>query len=141
MSAGVHICERQFAIMKKLIWFFALLILGVAASAQSVTDITGALKRGDADALARYMDQNVEIALPGQEDVVSKSEAAAALRRFFSAHRVKAFSEMHQGRSKGQDSQYVIGNLNTDKGVFRVYVYMKSKNGGLAIQEIRFDKE
>lgn len=127
--------------MKKLIWVFGLLILSVATFAQSVTEITGALKRGDADALARYMDQDVEIALPGQDDMVSKSEAVAALRRFFSAHRVKGFSEMHQGRSKGQDSQYVIGNLNTDKGSFRVYVYMKSKNGGVAIQEIRFDKE
>lgn len=127
--------------MKNLIWIFGLLLFAMSAQAQTVEDITGALKQGNVEVLARYLDRNVEIAIPGKDDMVSKAEASEALRGFFSNYHPRSFSEMHQGRSKGQDSQYIIGNLNTDKGSFRVYIYMKSQNGSFAIQEIRFDKE
>ncbi|MCB0521576.1 MAG: DUF4783 domain-containing protein, partial [Saprospiraceae bacterium] len=46
-----------------------------------------------------------------------------------------------QGASKGQDSQYCIGNLVASSGTFRVYVYMKVSGGKYLIQELRFDKE
>ncbi len=127
--------------MKNLIRIFGLLLFALSARAQSVEDITGALRQGKVEVLARYLDRNVEIAIPGKDDMVSKAEATEVLRKFFSNYHPRSFSEMHQGRSKGQDSQYIIGNLNTDKGSFRVYIYMKSQNGSFAIQEIRFDKE
>ncbi len=127
--------------MKNLIWIFGLLLFAWSADGQTVNDITGALRQGKVEVLARYLDRNVEIAIPGKDDMVSKAEASEALRKFFSNYHPRSFSEMHQGRSKGQDSQYIIGNLNTDRGSFRVYIYMKSQNGSFAIQEIRFDKE
>ncbi len=127
--------------MKNLVWIFGLLLFAWSADGQTVNDITGALRQGKVEVLARYLDRNVEIAIPGKDDMVSKAEASEALRKFFSNYHPRSFSEMHQGRSKGQDSQYIIGNLNTDRGSFRVYIYMKSQNGSFAIQEIRFDKE
>ncbi|RMD73030.1 MAG: DUF4783 domain-containing protein, partial [Bacteroidetes bacterium] len=96
--SGAAYSKRQPAIMKKFIWIFGLLLFAMSAEAQSVEDITGALKQGNVEVLARYLDRNVEIAIPGKDDMVSKDEAAAALRQFFGNHHPRSFSEMHQGR-------------------------------------------
>ena len=103
--------------------------------------ITRAISTGDVNALGQYLDQTVEIAIPNQEDLYEKAEASAILKGFFSQHVPKAFSQVHQGTSKGNDSLYCIGNLTTSNGTFRVYIYMHLQNGKLSIQELRFDKE
>ncbi len=127
--------------MKKVILLLSFLGIVVSLAGQSVETITRALKSGDAKALIPYLDSNVEIAVPGKEDILPKDEAVAVLDNFFLKNRPQHFSEMHQGRSKGQDSKYIIGNLNTANGTFRVYIYMKNQNGQFAIQELRIDRE
>jgi hypothetical protein len=48
---------------------------------------------------------------------------------------------VHQGTSRGNESHYCIGNLSTDKGSFRVYIYTRVANGRHLIKELRFDKD
>ena len=64
-----------------------------------------------------------------------------ALQNFFAKYQPKNFHQVHQGTSKGKDSQYLIGNLTTNNTTFRVYLYMKVAGSKYLIQEIRFDKE
>lgn len=101
--------------------------------------ITKAISEGNADALGQYFDDNVEVAVKDEEGTYSKANAIKLVRDFFAKNKPTRFSQVHQGASKGQFSEYCIGDLNTQTGTFRVYIYMKVNAGKYTIQEIRFD--
>ena len=128
--------------MKNLFLLFALLPISLFGmqTPQNITSITKAISDGNADALAAYFDSNVEIAILDDEDVYSKAEAIKVVKGFFSKNKPNSFSQVHQGSSKGKDSQYCIGNMETSNGQFRVYVYLKVSGNNTSIKELRFDK-
>ena len=129
--------------MKNLIFIFAIAPLLAMSPSNNVSldEITKAISNGNASALGAFFDSNVEIAVLENEDVYGKTEAVKVVQSFFSKNKPQSFSRVHQGTSKGNDSQYCIGNMNTSGGTFRVYVYMKTNGGKFLIQELRFDKE
>ena len=89
----------------------------------------------------QYFDHSVEIAVLDDEDVYSKSEAINVVKDFFTSNKPKSFVKAHEGTSKGQDSQYCIGKLETSTRTFRVYIYMKVTGSKFLVQELRFDEE
>ena len=103
--------------------------------------ITKAISSGNADALGQHFDGNVEIAVMEKEETYAKAEAIKVVKDFFSKNKPSSFKQVHQGASKGQDSQYCIGNMTASSGTYRVYIYMKVSAGKQVIQELRFDKE
>ncbi len=128
--------------MKKVLFaVFLVSSLAFAADVEfSISAITKAIGDGNADALGPFLDNNVEIAVMDKEGTYSKSDAIRVLKDFFAKNKPSSFSQVHQGTSKGQDSEYCIGNLTASTGTFRVYIYMKVSGGKHVIQELRFDK-
>ncbi len=127
--------------MKNLLFIFLLLPTIAMVQPNNVNGISQAISTGNADALAKYLDQSVEISILDDVDMYDKGEAVQMLRTFFAKNKPKSYSQMHQGTSKGQDSQYTIGNLVTSSNSFRVYIYLKVEGSKQLIQELRFDKE
>ena len=105
------------------------------------SEITKAIGKGDIETLSKYFDESVEICILDLEDLLDKEEAISEIKSFFGKHNPKSFQVLHDGTSKGQDSKYFIGDLNTSNSIFRVYVYMKSTSDSYLIQEIRFEKK
>ena len=126
--------------MKNLL-FFLFIGSSLAMTQPNLNSISKALRSGDADQLAQYFDQSVEIAIMDNEDQYDKAEAKQIVKNFFTKHKPSAYTQVHQGVSKGKDSQYTIGNLKANGDTFRVYVYMKVSGDKYIIQELRFDKE
>lgn len=127
--------------MKQLL-FFMLFAPFLTGSEANLAAISQAIKSGDAESLGRYFDNTVEVAVLDQEDVYDKTKAIAVVRAFFTQNKPKSFDQVHQGTSKGNDSQYCIGNMVTvNNATFRVYLYMKVIGDQYLIQELRFDKE
>ena len=121
---------------------FLSVVFSLAPFFQTITtDITRSLNEGNTVGLSSFLDNQVEISMSELEATVSKAEAIAQLKKFFVKNPVKSFTQAHQGHSKGNDSTYIIGNLNTQNGIFRVYIYIKIDAGKQYIQEIRFDKD
>ncbi len=106
----------------------------------NISAITKAISDGNADMLGQYFDANVEVAVMDKEETYSKADAVKVVKNFFATNKPSKFSQVHQGTSKGQDSEYCIGNLTASTGTFRVYIYMKVSGGKYTIQELRFDK-
>lgn len=129
---------KQFLISPILIG--TLYFLGLD-SLSNLAAISKALSEGNVAALEQYLDEQVEISILEQEDIYSKEEAVKILKDFFTKNKPSSFSQVHQGASKGQDSQYCIGNLVANSGTYRVYIYLKVSNGKQLIQELRFDKD
>lgn len=125
----------------KSLMFALVLSSALTAGDVNLSAIAKAIGEGNAEALGQYFDQSVEVSVLDNEDVYSKAEAVRVVKDFFGQNKPKSFSQVHQGTSKGNDSQYSIGNLVTASGTFRVYIYVKVSGSSFLIQELRFDKE
>ena len=101
--------------------------------------ISLALKAGNAAELSKYMNSTVELLLLDKEDFYKKVVAETILRDFFNEYHTKNFVIRHQGARN--DAQYAIGNLETEKGSFRVYFLLKKVNQELLIHQIRIEPD
>lgn len=102
-------------------------------------DIAIAFKVGTAKELARFFNENLELAVGEKEDVYSKSQAERIMDKFFVNHSPKSFKFIHQGGK--ETAQYAIGKLVTFNGEFRVYMLLKKKNENPLIHQLRIDHE
>ncbi len=103
--------------------------------------ISKALSSGDAATLASYFDESVEVTILNEVDIYSQKEAKQVVQSFFDAQKPKNYAQVHEGTSKGKGGQYCIGNLTTNNGKYRVYLYLMKSGSKYLIQEIRFEQE
>ena len=111
-----------------------------AVAAAQFDAVTAAIARGDAAALSTYLDETVELALPGLDDIYTKTQATDKLAGFFSLHPPTGFSRVHGGTSRGEVGAYVIGSLKSGAATYRVYLYGVGE-ARPTIQEIRIEEE
>lgn len=107
--------------------------------AQIPDEIILSLKSGNAKVLATYFNQNVELVIPENDNVYSKAQAEQIVTNFFVRNQPERFSIIHQGGKEG--AQYVIGNLVTKQGTFRVYFLLKKTTGKDIIHQLRIEKQ
>ena len=105
---------------------------------KTLEGVCSAIGAADVDALVAVMGSELDLSLLDQEDVYEASIAASKLRSFFSGLGVTSFGKVHQGASKADDAEYCIGTLTSDKGSYRVYVYVAKRGQGIVLQELRF---
>ncbi len=124
--------------MKKFVLCLVTFALLTSFTAGPLTDVINAIKKGDAKELAKYLDNTVEISFPEKSNSYNKTQAEIALQDFFNTNGVRKFEIIHQSENSG--SQYCIGNLSTNKEIFRTTIYLKQKGDRLLIQELRFER-
>ena len=125
--------------MRKIIFLSTVVIAFVLAAFKPIAgldDVINALKAGNAQELAKYIDDNIEISLPDKSDNYSRAQAVMVLKDFFNNNGVTGFDVQFKGENGS--GQYCIGNLKTKSGLYRTTVFMKSKEGTQVIKEIRF---
>jgi hypothetical protein len=103
------------------------------------SEISLAIKAGNATELSKYMNSTVELLLLDKEDFYKKVVAETILKDFFNEYHTKDFIIRHQGARN--DAQYAIGNLTTEKGDFRVYFLLKKVGQDLLIHQIRIESD
>lgn len=122
-----------------LMLFAGSLILFNPAAAQIPDEIIQSLKAGNARTLAGFFNQNVELVTPDSDNVYSKAQAQLIVSDFFSSNAPQNFSVIHRGGK--EDARYVIGNLTTKTGSFRVYFLLKREEGKDFIHQLRIEKQ
>ena len=126
--------------MKKIFTILCtgLFFVALAAFKQGggMDEVIGALRNGNAAELAKYLDDNVEIALPAKSDSYSRSQAVIILQDFFNNTGIKGFDVKYRGDNGG--TQYCIGTLQTRSGGYRTTFFLTNRNGKLLVKEIRF---
>lgn len=104
------------------------------------TSIISALKSGNSNELAKYMDNSIDLSIPGNEGAFSKTQSELILKNFFIKNVPSAFKIMHSGDSKNS-THFTIGNLTTSKGEFRVYILYKEIGSIVTITELRIETD
>ena len=125
-----------------MLTLFAALFLTFSVQAQSepLKKVESALQAGNARAMADLLDANVELTLPGQDGFFSKAQSEQLLKDFFMNYKAQSFRFMHDGDSGG-NSIFGIGTLKTDKGDYRVYVYLKKSGNQYIVQKVKFTND
>ena len=117
----------------------AFFFLSAFQPAVVIDNVIGALRSGNATELAKYMDDNVEISLPGKSDSYSRSQAAVIIQDFFTNNGVKGFDVKFKGENGG--SQFCIGTLQTRTASYRTTFFLANRNGKQLVREIRFQTQ
>jgi len=115
------------------------LVISAFKPTRGIDDVINALRSGNADEVAKYIEDDVEISLADKSDSYSKAQAVLILKDFFANNKVISFDVKHLGDNGG--NQFCIGTLHTRSGDFRTTVFMKTKNGRQAVKEIRFQPQ
>ncbi len=131
----------------KIISFLAItILLGVnigftnPPQADIVNNIVNAIKAMDADKLASYFSETVDLEAGESDGSYSKTQAKIIFKQFFKDYPLTSFTLNHQG-SSNDGSKYFIGTYKTAKAEYRVYVLMKSQDEKMSIQEIQFEED
>lgn len=123
--------------------FFLLILsficLPAVAQVNVPDEIFKALDSGNAEIVSEYFNQNVQLTVLENDNVYSKAQAQQILIKFFSDYQPQGFTKLYES-SKG-NAKYVIGNLKTKKGGFRVYFLVKEDKGKSYIHQLTIDKQ
>lgn len=116
-----------------------LLVSSLSVHASTVDKVSSALKQGDANALSSFFNNSVELVVLDKEGIYSSDQAKVIVSSFFSENRPSGFKSIHTGGKP--EATYVIGNLDTSSGQFRVYFLIKGEVNAQKIYQLRFEKE
>ena len=122
---------------KQIIFTLALAISMISVQAADIAPITKAFKAGNADLLKGYMDEEVNISVPGTTKKGAGNEAIVVLKTFFQANKVSDFTVSHHADKN--TSGFFVAKLVTDKTTFRVNVTYTTKAGTVLLQAIRIE--
>lgn len=105
-----------------------------------VDNVVNAIKAMDADKLASYFGETVDLEAGESDGSYSRTQAEIIFKQFFKDYPLTSFTLNHQG-SSNDGSKYFIGTYKTANTEYRVYVLMKSQDEKMRIQEIQFEED
>lgn len=126
--------------MKRVTSLFLSLLLGLVMHAQAdVKDqVVAAIGSGNAPALAKHLQPNVDLTVLTTSDVYSKAQSEQILRKFFDEQEPQGLTVEHEGVSKMGD-RYYIGKLRTARGDLRVTFFLKQSGGVFQVKQLRIE--
>ncbi|MFW5753744.1 MAG: DUF4783 domain-containing protein, partial [Marinilabiliaceae bacterium] len=98
-----------------------------------------AVKQGDASAIDPFMNNKVELVLPGKSGVFSREQAHFILKDFFKENQVQSFEMLHHGTR--QNATFAIGRYSCSNGTYRMYFLVKNSDDTSVIHQIRIEKQ
>jgi hypothetical protein len=105
-----------------------------------VEEVSKALQKGDFPRVAAYFDKVVVLTINDEQSTYSKSQAEMVLKTFAGKHHPRNFQLQKKGTAPSDQSIWFIGELITDSGSFKVYIFFKYKNGQYVLQELRLEQ-
>jgi len=129
--------------MKKVclcLFLFILYIARTFADDDPVSKVAAIIRQANMHELSALMAENIDVAVPGDENTYSKTRAAAVLTNFFNQNRPVSVKILHKINSS---AKYHFGVLlmNTGKGVYRIALTFKEVNGAFQLIELRIETE
>ena len=93
---------------------------------------------GKVELLFPYFDEIISICIQEKEDIYLAYHAKAALSSFFESFPPEEFDLKHNGKSRGGQETFLIGDYTSKTGTkFRVYIFLEKD----LIQEIEISSE
>lgn len=120
----------------RLIVFLFVCSFGSTLNGQADTKVLNALKKQNFSLLDEYFDSNVELSLNNSREIVSRSEAKAALVAFLENGGYSDFNILHDGKSENKKSSYKVAKFTKGGKRFRIFAYAEQVDGKSFVTEI-----
>ncbi|MFO8000130.1 MAG: DUF4783 domain-containing protein [Marinilabilia sp.] len=101
--------------------------------------VVEAVKNGNASEINPFLNNKIELVIPGKSGVFSKEQAHFILKDFFKDNKVKSFEVLHHGTR--QNATFAIGRYECSTDNFRMYFLVKNSDGKPVIHQIRIEKQ
>ena len=90
-------------------------------------EIVQGFNNGDAKVISQYFNSSVELIFADSRGVYGKAQAEQILNKFFNDNVTtrREFKYTHLHNIDKDNVQYYIGELTTEKGRYRINIYMK----------------
>ncbi len=102
---------------------FIFVLIANISFAQDANSLFKAIGNSDVTTLSANFSNDMEICIGTKQDFYTKAEAKARLTKFFSEINPKSSNFLHKGNAKDNSSEYSVGELNSAKGKYRVFIY------------------
>ncbi len=90
--------------------------------------------------LAPHLDRRVEICIDDKVEILPSQRALNRLKELVQRIQPSQVQPLHSGSSQNKRSYYVIGKIKSNKGPYRVMLFVQRQGGREVIQEIRVEK-
>jgi hypothetical protein len=120
-----------------------MVLLGLSVMAFAFTtlsdtdDLVKALKAGNAEQVATYFDNFIDLKLPEKDEVknMGKNQAGIALKAFFTENSIKTFDLTSEREMGG--TMYIAGKLQNNGKGFNITVMLKKQGDKYQVVTIR----
>src|SRR5690606_4472566 len=99
-----------------------------------------ALRAGNAAEVSRHFGPSIDITIGNSSSTHSRTQGELVLHDFFSKNAVRDFDVQHISNPGGGAVTFVIGYLHTSNGRYKVSMWLRPRDGGSLLKEIRFEK-
>ncbi len=96
------------------------------------------IAKGDAECLAAWFDDNLEVSVASQESNASKAQAKQILKTFFEFYNPQSFNISHT--AERANMKYALGSLSAGGEVFSVTIFVSSKGESYKIQQLKIER-
>ena len=103
------------------------------------TPIGKYIEAGDAEKLAAWFADNLELDIAGSVNSCTRSQAKLIMKNFFNNNTPKKFTIIH--KSGRPPMSYAVGSLSAGAEKFRVIIYVRTDEGKNSIQQLRIEKD
>lgn len=105
----------------------------------SVDQLSEAFNKGNSAKIAENFSEIIELIIDNTEKMHSKAQAEQILNRFFAKNTVISYRKIHEG--KKNETLFVVGQLITKSGKYRVSYLLKEKNSIVKIHQLRIESD
>ena len=124
-----------------IIYFSCLMISGSGYfQADPSSEIIDAFRKGNPIDLGKYLNEMVDLNIPGFKDSYSKTQASRIIKDFFSNKPVSSISVSREGNSS-DGSKYTMGNLTAGGKKYSLYFLLRKTNGEYRIYQLHIQSE
>lgn len=106
-----------------------------------IDKVADLIKQGDIHGLAAYFADNVELTVPGADNVYPKAQAESILNKFFSENRPRKVTMLHKVNSNPKYLFCVLIAETDNGGVFRIAYTLKEGAANFTLIEMSIEKE
>lgn len=96
-------------------------------------------QRGDAECLAAWFAENLQVNVMGTVSNCSRSQARQIVRNFFTNYTPRDFEIVYT--SGTYPMEYAVGNLDSGGNMFTITILVKTNDSGNYIEQLKIEKQ
>ena len=118
----------------------SVLFIGMG-QAQNISSYFKDIAKKDLSNITAKFSDDMEVCVNDSQEFMDKPDAISAIQDFLEKVGPIEGSELHQGSSKNNKTQYRVGQLKTSKGNYRVFIYLEGSKEDYEIVGLLFNPE